>query len=356
MGRDVMEKKRAFIINVLYYAIILFFAYLAIKFLVPVFLPFLLAFLVVWVLKYPTWYVARKTKLSKKWLLVGCLTLFYGLIVFGLIQLGSSVLPTMGNFIVQFPSIYRDDIVPALQTLSQNIGNIFQEANADVVIEMEEIFDRALQELGTFITDSSVASISKLSGVATVVPSFFIKFVIFVIASYFIACDYENVTNKTFHLLPEVWQKRVKMVADHTKNVIKVFLRSYLLLMVITFAELTIGLSILKIAYAPLIAFGIAVFDIFPILGTGGILIPWAVISVLIGNYRIAIGMFVLYLVITVIRNILEPRLVGKQIGLHPLLTLISMFIGARLFGVIGLFGFPVTLSILVQFKKNPSE
>ncbi len=353
MGCDIMEKKRTFIINTLYYAIILFFAYLVIKFLVPVFLPFILAFLVVWVLKYPAWYVARKTKLSKKWLLVGCLTLFYGLVVFGLIQLGLSVIPTIGNFIVQFPSVYQDEIVPALQEVSQNIGKIFQEANADVVIEMEEIFERTLQEIGTFITDSSVASISKLSSVATVVPSFFIKFIIFVIASYFIACDYENVTNKTFQMLPGKWQEYVRLVTAHIKKVIKTILRSYLLLMLITFAELTVGLSIMKISYAPLIAFGIAVFDILPVLGTGGILIPWAVISVLIGNYRIAIGMFVLYLVITIIRNILEPRLVGKQIGLHPLLTLMSMFIGARLFGVIGMFGFPITLSILLQFKKN---
>lgn len=87
--------------------------------------------------------------------------------------------------------------------------------------------------------------------------------------------------------------------------------------MLLTFAQLWAGLWLLRIPYAGWISFGIAVFDILPIVGTGGILLPWAAVSGFLGNYSLAAGILILYVVITVIRNILEPKIVGKQIGLH---------------------------------------
>ena len=143
-----------------------------------------------------------------------------------------------------------------------------------------------------------------------------------------------------------------------------IYIRSYTILLFVTFFELFIGLTILRIPYAPVIAAAIAIFDLMPILGTGGILLPWVVIALCLGEYPMAIGIAILYLVITAVRNTLEPRLVGKQIGLHPLATLISLFLGSQLFGLVGLFGLPVTLSVLVQLrrgekgseKENPEE
>ncbi len=117
--------------------------------------------------------------------------------------------------------------------------------------------------------------------------------------------------------------------------------------MSITFIELSIGLSILRIENSIIIAFLISIFDILPVLGTGGIMIPWTIITALQGNIPMAFALLVVYLVVTIIRNIIEPKIVGSQIGLHPVVTLISMFVGAQLFGVIGLFGFPITLSLL---------
>lgn len=110
---------------------------------------------------------------------------------------------------------------------------------------------------------------------------------------------------------------------------------------------------ILRIPYAVFVALAIAVFDILPVLGTGGILLPWAVVLIIIGNVPLAIGIFVLYVVVTAIRNTIEPKIVGRQIGLHPLATLIAMFIGLKFFGIIGVFVFPVTLAILANMEKN---
>lgn len=90
-----------------------------------------------------------------------------------------------------------------------------------------------------------------------------------------------------------------------------------------------------------------------PILGTGAVLIPWVILSFAFGNTSFAIGMLILYLVITVVRQTLEPRIVGDQIGLHPVVTLICMFIGTSLFGVLGLFLFPITATILKKMNDE---
>ena len=107
--------------------------------------------------------------------------------------------------------------------------------------------------------------------------------------------------------------------------------------MLLTFFELTIGLHILGIENALVIAFLIAIFDVLPVLGTGGIMLPWILISFLNNQVKTGVGLLILYLVITVIRNIIEPKIVGKQIGLHPLLMLMCMYLGARLFGFLGM-------------------
>lgn len=128
---------------------------------------------------------------------------------------------------------------------------------------------------------------------------------------------------------------------------------SYGLIFLITFLELWIGLSIIKIPYAMTIAIIIAVLDILPVLGTGSVLIPWGILAGLNGNFGMAVGIIVLYLVITVIRNIIEPKLVGKQVGLHPVLTLAGMLLGLKFAGFIGMLGVPFLLAFIKRLNDK---
>ena len=123
--------------------------------------------------------------------------------------------------------------------------------------------------------------------------------------------------------------------------------------MTITFVELAVGLTVIGVENSVLIAFLIALFDILPVLGTGGIMIPWTILTALQGDYALALGLLLVYLFVTVVRNILEPKIVGGQIGVHPVVTLAGMFVGAQLFGVLGLFGFPIGLSLLRHLNES---
>ena len=110
---------------------------------------------------------------------------------------------------------------------------------------------------------------------------------------------------------------------------------------------------ILKVKNAFLLAIIIAFVDILPVLGAGTILIPWAVFSAFFGNVPQAVGLALLYVLIILIRNFCEPKIIGSQIGINPLFTLIAMFTGLRLFSVAGLFLFPVILIVVIKFYKE---
>ena len=129
--------------------------------------------------------------------------------------------------------------------------------------------------------------------------------------------------------------------------------------MFITFCELCFGFTILTAlgimsnSYMVLIAIAIAIFDILPVAGSGGILIPWALISMVTGNIKQGIGLLVIYAVITVIRQYLEPKIVGDTLGVNPIITLAGLYFGLKLFGVLGMFIVPISVMTLKAFNDT---
>ena len=96
----------------------------------------------------------------------------------------------------------------------------------------------------------------------------------------------------------------------------------------------------------------VSVFDILPILGSSMITLPWSIFLLITGDYRRGIVMFIVYLVVVIIRQFIEPKIVGEHVGLHPLITLMAMYVGTRLFGGVGLFGFPLVCAVIVQLQN----
>ena len=130
-------------------------------------------------------------------------------------------------------------------------------------------------------------------------------------------------------------------------------LKGYAILMLMTFLELSAGFLILRVKYALLLSLLIAVIDILPVLGTGTVLIPWGIAEILFKNTGLGIGILVIYAVITVIRNFAEPKIIGRQIGINPLFTLLSMFIGIKLLGFAGVIIFPTALIVTVKYYSE---
>ena len=340
-------------INTAYYGMIILIVFFAGYFLVPVLLPFLVAFLVAAVTVKPAGRFAGMPPAGRKGITLICTIMFYCIVLLVVAVAGRRLLLLAGNLLVKLPSFYQSEVLPLLNGIFGKLEELLAPFDPYILESIETSFQQATQNLGQAAYEISVGAVKLASGYITAVPSLIVKLVITVIATFFIALDYEKVTGFLKGLLPEKGQKLWEVVKSYSKNVFWVYLKSYSFLMCLTFAELAAGFLILRIPYAVWLALAIAIFDILPILGTGGILLPWAAVMCLTGNYPLAAGLLVLYLIITVIRNILEPKIVGKQIGLHPLAALAALFVGLKLCGIVGMIAFPVGLSILLNMEKS---
>ena len=350
-----LEKQKRFLIQAAFYAVAAALLYVGLKYLLPILMPFLLAFLIVWLLRKPACAVASRLHLREKPVQLIFLLLFY-VLLFGLVSLaGMRLVALLKGWIPQLPALYRDELLPALKVLAQFIEDTVARFDPSVVSVVDSAFSAMSANIETGLLSLSGWVMSFASGVVIWVPSFIIQTVLTITSSFFLANDYNRVMAFIYGIMPAKVKTRVRDIWHKLAGSLWIYIRSYTLLLIVTFAELLIGLSLMKIPYAGLIAAGIAIFDLMPILGTGGVLIPWTVIAVVVGEYGMALGVAALYIVITIVRNSLEPKLVGKQIGLHPLATLIALFVGSQLFGLVGLFAFPVALSVIVQLRRGNS-
>lgn len=347
------EKKKQFIINMIYYFLIGGIVIASCKYILPVLVPFIMAFLIAAFIQILIKKLRIKSHIRKKITAIGFCILFYSLFFMAVIFFGVKLLEGIGNMIASAPAIYNEAIAPVLGKIADVIETLTVSIDPDISQKIAEVFMEVSKDLGQYITDFSVKAVKLVSGGATKIPSLIVQLVVTVVATFFMAVDFDRIAGFLKKHIPEGKGKNLRSVVEHVKSVIFVYLKSYVFLFFLTFLELTIGFLILKIPYAGILALIIAVFDILPALGTGGILLPWAAILLLMGNLPLAIGLLVLYVVITIVRNIVEPRIVGKQIGIHPLATLILMFIGLKLLGLVGMILFPVALSIAVNLDRS---
>lgn len=231
------------------------------------------------------------------------------------------------------PAIYQNKIVPFLNEMSENMEVSASMAGIGITEQIESAFQEFTQNMGRYVSDFSMKAVKVISVRVTEIPGFIVKIVVTVISTFFIAIDYDRIIGFLKKHIPAGKEDMLRRSKEHIRNTVFIYIKSYSLLFLLTFIELSIGFFILKIPYAGWLGLAIAIFDILPVLGIGGIL--------------------VLYLIITAIRNIVEPKLVGKQIGLHPLATLMAMFLGLKLIGIAGMVLFPVALTIVLGLKKT---
>ncbi len=341
------EKRRRFIINVAYWAIALALIYCSVKYLLPLLAPFVLAFLIAFALRPLNRLLCGKCRLRPKLAAVLTVILFY-LTVGALFTLAIvRIFLFLKDAFLALPAAYTTSIEPALLALNSRLNELIANLGLKVQLEIGNALRNLVSALGDVITTLSVSAVGAITTIAAKLPAFLVSMLMTIISSFFFAVDYDRVVAFVLAQLNEKQRALVHEVRSNVTSILFQYVKSYSLIMFITFCELSLGLSVLRVNNAIPIALLIAIFDILPVLGTGGIMIPWMIIRFINGDYRIAVGLLVVYLLITVIRNIIEPKIVGKRVGLPPLVTLMAMFVGTALFGFVGLFGLPIALAIL---------
>lgn len=351
-----MEKKNKFITNIFYYGIIILLLWATCKYVLPVLVPFVIAFIIASLLRIPVKKLYGNSEVRNKLISILVCIIFYSVVFFLLGLLGIKLYDWISDFLSSVPKLYQDYVLPAFNTVFEFIERFLDSLDPEIAAEINSIFQTFTNDIGELVKTFSFNALKFISGSLTAIPVFLIKLIITIVSTFFFMIDYNKILVTLIGLIPKGKENTVANLVQYFKNTVLIYLKSYSLLFLLTFSELLIGFTIMRIPYAVVIALLVAVFDILPILGVGGVLLPWVAILLILENIPLAIGMLVLYLIIIFIRNTLEPKLVGQQIGLHPLATLIFMYLGLKFLGFLGMFLFPVTLAVLISMRKGKEE
>lgn len=355
-----MEKKKQFLISAAYYISIAAIVFFGIKYTLDVVAPFAAGFAIAAVLNPAVRFFSCKYKMRRRPAAIFTLLCVYAtlgtLIGIGVLRLTI----WLGDFSEGLPELYRTSVEPAIghayEWISTLVSRFAPMVSGEVVGGIGGIFESLSASLATAVSDVSVRALSALSGGVAAIPRLVISLGFTVISSFFFILDFESVLGFFKSRLPKkavgfMSELRGKFFATTLK-----YLRSYALITLITFALLFLGLSVIGTKNAVAAALIIALLDVLPVIGTGLIILPWALIAMLGGRVGYGIGLIVIWAVITVTRNVIEPKIVGKQVGLHPLVTLIAMFVGTKLFGFVGLVALPLGLSVAVSVLNERDQ
>lgn len=354
---SVIEKRKSFIINFVYAVICIGLFYAFIKYCLGALTPFIIAFVLAYALQRPIKWAQKKLHLKSHGIISFLLVLLVVSIVFGALSIAVFVLfnelKGFASYLTaQFSSF--DELIVTLENYAMGVIVRLPEGIRGTV---GDYVTNAFDSLGKGQSQIDLSMLSApLSGAWSVVkslPSTILSVVVAVVSCFFMASDYDKVKELVLGFFSDRKRKSIVKTKRTATKAIAKLLKAYVTIMAITFAEMFLGLFLLKLigvydgSYIAIISFVTCIIDIVPVLGTGTVLLPWAAYNLLFGNFGMGVGLLVIYAAITVIRQIVEPKLVANQAGLPAIVTIMAMFLGVRIFGAFGIILLPFTVIIL---------
>ena len=354
---NVIEKRRSFIINFIYVSIFVGLYYFVIKYAFGYILPFVVAAGFAVLLQRPVRAISSKLHIKAH----GAVSIFLVLLIVvvligGLAGIGFALVNELRDFfsylftqvssLSELVEIAKDFVMGLVVKLPASIS----ETAGDYVLNF---FDN----LGTKDLNIDMSTFSApLSGAWSVVkgiPSAFLSILVTIISCVFMTADYDSIKNMLLSMCSK--SKGDKLIYSKRTVVrgVSKLVKAYATIMLITFTEMFVGLYFLKLigvyqgGYIAIIAFVTCIVDIIPVLGTGTVIIPWALYNLITGRIGLGIALIILYGVITVLRQVVEPKLVANEVGLPAIVTIMAMFIGVRAFGTFGIIILPLTVIIV---------
>ena len=216
-----------------------------------------------------------------------------------------------------------------------------------------ELASRVSEALGRLISSSLTLIAQTVTSLAGVVPQFFFFILVTLISLVYFALDYDKINSLVRSILPNRAVNVLRKIRGSLFLVVKKYILSYTLIMLITYIVLLVGLLILRVDHASIIALLIAALDVLPILGVGTVLVPWSILELVTGHKFLGIGLILLFIVCSIIRQISEPKIVGKSLNMHPIITLMMIYVGYALFGFAGILLVPMLAVVAGAILKR---
>ncbi len=300
------------------------------------FLPFVVGWVISAIANPLVHFLEKKMKIVRKHssmvIIIGVLAAVVGL---GYLAVSRIVLEA-GNLVSNLPQIY-ENWQADFEEIGQNLQVFYNRLSPDIQKTIQDISANLSEYASGLVQAIGEPTFEAAGNFAKNVPSTLISIIMCLISAYFFTADRENILKGLRKHVPEGVWGQVSGVIQDLKSVVGGYFKAQFKIMGVVYVLLVIGLFILKVNYVLLVAFVIAFLDMLPFFGTGTVLAPWAVIKVLSNDYKMAVGLLVLYAVTQLVRQVIQPKIVGDTIGMNPLATLFFMYIGYKVSSIIGM-------------------
>lgn len=317
------------------------------------YMPFLIAFIITLLIEPIIRKVMKYTKLTRKVSAIITMLIVFGIIIGFLIWGISNVITESSNLLNGL-----NDYVGKINDFVYNLTNSVKFEKMQMPNNLKSIIDNLTNDITKLLSNTARAWLNSIINSMKYLPTILIYIGITAIATYFICADRIYILDQIEYHLPKKW---VSQIGKHARNIITSlgsYLKAQAVLILIAFIIVLVGLYIFRflgwnVEYPLIAALGIGFVDALPIVGSGTVMLPWSIISATNGNINLAVGLIVLYIIIIVTRQLIEPKIVSNHIGIHPIFTLIAMYTGFKIIGVIGMFIGPIILIIIKNIFGN---
>ena len=323
--------------------------WLAVRVLLPWLLPFLVALGLSAILEPAVHFLIRKAGMSRRWAAGLCVV-----VLTGSLAVGAGLLLWRAGYELTILMGRLPTLMSGLPALAAELESRLYRFLVALPVPAQEPVKEALEgmmEQGAGLPARLYAALTSLAGrMISTLPGRSLFLVTTLLATYLMCACRPELLELVRRHAPKTWQENARQLGGSLKKALGGWLRAQLLLMLITFGELTVGLLLLRVELALLLAGLIALLDALPVFGAAVVLVPWGVGALLTGRTFLGAGLLVLCGLVTFMRSLLEPKLVGQRVGLHPLAALAGMYVGFQAFGVAGMILAPLLLVLAKQF------
>ena len=314
--------------------------------LLGLFLPFLLAFVAATLLAPLVQKFAKRVGGWNFWSMLFVVLML--LAVTGvLVYAGYYLVSQVTDLIRSWTSI-REGITDMLNQVSQFLSNNVHFTSTDTEEYILGLLQDGLSWLTGKISTWAPTVVVGVGNLASGIVSFLISLLFFIVAAYFMTADYPGLRKRLIAWVPDIIRPHMRHVKEAAGSAMFGYLRAQLILSGVVLVIVFVALLIVRQPYSLLIAIATGIIDIMPFFGSGAILVPWGVICLLVGNLKKAIFLLILAFALFLFRKLAEPKVVGNQTGLSPLLSLISIYVGMKLGGVAGMILCPIACMVVI--------
>ncbi len=326
-------------------------------FLLPKCIFFFMPFVIGWIISLIAAPVVRffeeKLKVRRKGASVIVIVAVLSAVILLFYGIGAKLVKEGISFVNELPMLW-EGIMEEFNQVGENLEGVYNRLPEDMQQTLDNIGSQMGEYFGSLMEGVGTPTFEAVGNVAKQLPDIFLGVVMCILSAYFFVADKSYMSNIMKKYVPDSVRYRFDLIRRSFRNAVGGYFKAQFKIECWIYILLVIGLLALHVRYALLVALGIAFLDFLPVFGTGTVMIPWAVIEILSKDYKMAVGLLIIWCVGQLVRQMIQPKIVGDSIGVDAIPTLFLLFIGYKVAGVLGMIlAVPIGIIVMNLYEEG---